>query len=39
MKAPEDRALAYTILVVLAALVLFLGIGLMAGSFTAGPMM
>jgi len=39
MKAPEDRALAYTILVILAALVLFLVIGLVAGSFMAGPMM
>ena len=39
MKAPEDRAMAYTILVILAALVLFLVIGLVAGSFMAGPMM
>ena len=39
MKAPEDRAVAYTILVILAALVLFLVIGLVAGSFMAGPMM
>ena len=39
MKAPEDRAIAYTILVILAALVLFLVIGLVAGSFMAGPMM
>ena len=37
MKAPEDRAIAYTILVILAALVLFLVIGLVAGSFMAGP--
>ena len=36
---PEDRALAYTILVILAALVLFLVIGLVAGSFMAGPVM
>jgi hypothetical protein len=39
MKAPEDRAMAYTILVILAALVLFLVIGLVAGSFMAGPVM
>jgi hypothetical protein len=39
MKAPEEKALAYTILVILAALVLFLVIGLVAGSFLAGPMM
>jgi Yip1-like protein len=39
MKAPEDRAIAYTILVILAALVLFLVIGLVAGSFMAGPVM
>jgi hypothetical protein len=39
MTAPEDRAVAYTILVILAALVLFLVIGLVAGSFMAGPMM
>ena len=37
MKAPEDRAIAYTVLVILAALVLFLVIGLVAGSFMAGP--
>jgi hypothetical protein len=39
MKAPEERALAYTILAILAALVLFLVVGLVAGSFLAGPMM
>jgi Yip1 domain len=39
MKAPEEKALAYTILVILAALVLFLVIGLVAGSFLSGPMM
>jgi hypothetical protein len=37
MKAPEEKALAYTILVILAALVLFLVIGLVAGSFLSGP--
>ena len=39
MKAPEEKALAYTILVILAALVLFLVIGLVAGSFMSGPIM
>jgi Yip1 domain len=39
MKAPEEKALAYTILVILAALVLWLVIGLVAGSFLAGPVM
>ena len=39
MKAPEEKALAYTVLVILAALVLFLVIGLVAGSFMAGPML
>jgi hypothetical protein len=39
MKAPEEKALAYTVLVILAALVLFLVIGLVAGSFLSGPMM
>ena len=39
MKAPEEKALAYTILVILAALVLFLVIGLVAGSFLSGPVM
>ena len=38
MKAPEEKALAYTVLVILAALVLFLVIGLVAGSFLGGPM-
>jgi hypothetical protein len=39
MKAPEEKALAYTVLVILAALVLFLVVGLVAGSFLSGPMM
>ena len=39
MKAPEDRALAYTALMILAALVLFLVTRLVAGSFMAGLMM
>jgi hypothetical protein len=39
MKTPEEKALAYTILVILAALVLFLVIGLVAGSFLSGPVM
>jgi Yip1-like protein len=39
MKTPAEKAMAYTILVILAALVLFLVIGLVAGSFMAGPMM
>jgi hypothetical protein len=39
MKTPEEKALAYTVLVILAALVLFLVIGLVAGSFLSGPVM
>ena len=39
MKGREDQAMTYTILVILAALVLSLVIGLVAGSFMAGPMM
>jgi len=39
MKAPEEKALAYTVLVILAALVLFLVVGLVAGSFLSGPVM
>jgi hypothetical protein len=37
MKTPAEKALAYTILVILAALVLFLVIGLVAGSFISAP--
>jgi hypothetical protein len=37
MKTPAEKAMAYTILVILAALVLFLVIGLVAGSFISAP--
>jgi hypothetical protein len=36
MKAPEDRAMGYTVVVIIAAIVLFLVIGLVAGTFMAG---
>ncbi len=38
MKAPKEKALGYTVVVVLAAIVLFMVIGLLAGRFMAGPM-
>lgn len=37
MKTPAEKAMAYTVLVILAALVLFLVIGLVAGSFISAP--
>jgi hypothetical protein len=38
MKSPKEKALGYTVVVVLAAIVLFMLIGLLAGRFMAGPM-
>ena len=38
MKVPEDKALGYTGVVVIAAILLFLVIGLVAGTFMAGPL-
>jgi hypothetical protein len=37
MKAPREKAMAYTAVVVLAAIVLFMVIGVVAGSFMAMP--
>ena len=36
MKAPEDKAVGYTVVVIIAAIVLFLVVGLVAGTFMAG---
>jgi hypothetical protein len=36
MKAPEEKAMGYTVVVIIAAIVLFLVIGLVAGSFMQG---
>ena len=38
MKVPEEKALGYTGVVVIAAILLFLVIGLVAGTFMAGPL-
>lgn len=38
MKTPKEKALGYTVLVILAGIVLFMVIGLVAGRFMAGPM-
>lgn len=38
MKSPPEKAMGYTVVVILAAIVLFMLIGLVAGSFVAGPM-
>jgi hypothetical protein len=38
MKAPEEKAMGYTVVVIIAAIVLFLVIGLVAGSFMQGGM-
>ena len=38
MKAPEDKAAGYTGVVVIAAIVLFLVIGLVAGTFMQGAL-
>ena len=37
MKAPKEKALGYTALVILAAIVLFMVIGLVAGMFVSAP--
>jgi hypothetical protein len=37
MKSPADKALNYTVVVIIAAIVLFMAIGLVAGMFVAGP--
>jgi hypothetical protein len=36
MKAPEEKAMGYTAVVIIAAVVLFLVIGLVAGTFMSG---
>ena len=38
MKVPQEKALSYTVVVIVAAIVLFMVIGLVAGSFVAMPM-
>jgi hypothetical protein len=38
MKAPEEKAMGYTGVVIIAAIVLFLVIGLVAGTFMTGAM-
>jgi hypothetical protein len=38
MKSPKEKAMGYTVVVILAAIVLFMLIGLVAGRFVAGPM-
>jgi hypothetical protein len=38
MKSPPEKALGYTVVVILAGFVLFMLIGLVAGRFVAGPM-
>lgn len=38
MKAPKEKALTYTVVVILAAIVLFMLIGFVAASFVRGPM-
>ncbi|MBA3260261.1 MAG: YIP1 family protein [Gemmatimonadales bacterium] len=38
MKSPPEKALGYTVVIVLAAIVLFMLIGLVAGRFLTGPM-
>ena len=37
MKSPAEKALSYTAVVIIAAIVLFMVIGLVAGMFVAGP--
>jgi hypothetical protein len=39
MKSPREKALGYTVVVIIAAIVLFFLIGLVAGRFMTGPMM
>jgi hypothetical protein len=38
MKVPEEKALGYTAVVIIAAIVLFLVVGLVAGSFMTGSL-
>jgi len=38
MKSPKEKALGYTVVVIIAAVVLFMIIGLVAARFTAMPM-
>ncbi len=38
MKAPQEKAFSYTVVVIVAAIVLFMVIGLVAGRFVAMPM-
>ena len=38
MKAPQEKALSYTVVVIVAAIVLFMVVGLVAGRFVAMPM-
>ena len=38
MKAPQEKALSYTAVVIVAAIVLFMVVGLVAGRFVAMPM-
>lgn len=38
MKTPREKALGYTVVVIFAAIVLFMVIGLVAGQFVRGPM-
>jgi hypothetical protein len=37
MRSPREKALGYTVVVIIAAIVLFMVIGLVAGMFVAGP--
>ena len=37
MKSPKEKAMGYTVVVILAAIVLFMVIGLAAGMFVSGP--
>jgi hypothetical protein len=37
MKSPRDKALGYTVVVIVAAIVLFMIIGVIAGRFLAVP--
>ena len=37
MKSPKEKAMGYTVVVIIAAIVLFMAIGLVAGMFVAAP--
>jgi hypothetical protein len=39
MKAPKEKAMGYTVVVIIAAIVLFMAIGLVAGMFVSTPAM